>query len=354
MLSRFAPCCTLTLFFLLLQHAGFAQSPAESLPQDAGQLLHLAHMKNGLNGQDVRPWHIRGTYALYDQNGKPQSHGTYEEWWFAPDLYKRAFTDAKDSETDYADGKGLYRDGAQPWLGDEIDIRELLLNPIPDGPELNGFRLREETIDVQHKPFLCARLTFGIPHGGFRGGNLFPEYCFDSTIPVVRMFYGVGEWELVYDHLGIFQGHYLARQLSLYITGKLRMQFQLEAAETIPNEPESVVKPPASAVPVDLDTIYFMPRPPFFTPVTLKPFLWGSGDAPLEFINPRAIGGGGNVTCRVTIGGDGHVVKLEPLKGPFDLRRVTDDLQHGVFRPLQVFGKPHVMMMEFQFVYKLP
>jgi hypothetical protein len=73
----------------------------------------------------VHPWHIHGTYKVYNEKGTPMSEGTYEEWWVGPAKYKRSFASSIFTQTDYADGTKLLRDGFQGWWsGFELRLRE--------------------------------------------------------------------------------------------------------------------------------------------------------------------------------------------------------------------------------------
>jgi len=100
-----------------------------SLPKDPAALFALAREKNGLESSDVQPWHIRGRYTTY-KDGKPEDQGVYEEWWVSPTRYKRSITGQKFSQTDYANGSGLFREGAQDWAFAGVGMRMSLLGPV--------------------------------------------------------------------------------------------------------------------------------------------------------------------------------------------------------------------------------
>ena len=106
--------------FLILMILGspiivVAQSTVSVLPNDPMALMALAHDKNGLVGSDIKPWHIRGTYRSFDSKGKSENEGIYEEWWVNATKYKLSFTSPKSTQTDYATGTVLLRDGSQEW-----------------------------------------------------------------------------------------------------------------------------------------------------------------------------------------------------------------------------------------------
>src|SRR5215471_14974129 len=101
------------------------------MPSDPAALMSLAREKNGLSSSDVQPWHIRGTYTFFDNDGTPYDTGVYEEWWFSDQKYKRSYIGSKIKQVDYATRTGLYREGYQDWLGsNELSLRSALIDPL--------------------------------------------------------------------------------------------------------------------------------------------------------------------------------------------------------------------------------
>jgi hypothetical protein len=73
--------CALSLTALL---PGFAQTAANAgpgLPQDPREIFAAAAPFYDFNSPDLKPWHLKATYQLYDEKGKPGEQGTYEYWW---------------------------------------------------------------------------------------------------------------------------------------------------------------------------------------------------------------------------------------------------------------------------------
>src|SRR5260370_12154939 len=130
---KLVPAGFLVLWLCLVADApSSAQTGASApLPTHPVAFMILAHDKNGLNSADVKPWHIRGSYTIYDKNGKPADTGVYEAWWVAPDRYVRSFAGSRFQQTEYATDKGLFRKGQQKWAGsDYVDMRASLVEPI--------------------------------------------------------------------------------------------------------------------------------------------------------------------------------------------------------------------------------
>ncbi len=157
------------VFAILFSVNSYSQSAASALPTDPTALMTLAHQSNGLTGTDVKPWHMHGTYHSY-KDGKPEYEGTYEEWWISPTQYKVTFSNPKQTQTDFASGTALLRDGAQEWLnGPELLLRSSVAEPLPDPAQLKEFTLQrtEQTVGAMTRSNAFP-LTYPV-HGNAEG-----------------------------------------------------------------------------------------------------------------------------------------------------------------------------------------
>jgi hypothetical protein len=59
--------------------AATVSSSSQPMTTDPAQLLDLAAQLNGLDGPDVKPWHVKATYETFDDEGKSKATGTFEE-----------------------------------------------------------------------------------------------------------------------------------------------------------------------------------------------------------------------------------------------------------------------------------
>jgi hypothetical protein len=150
------------LLCLLYPLAVFSQAaPTVSMPKDPLAVMSLARDKNGLDSPDVRPWHIRGTYTFFDENGKPEDTGVYEEWWVSARKYKRSFTSPKFTQVEYATESGLFREGSQDWpSGYRMLLRSALIEPFPNDEILKGFKLEQHIVSLGKGKFDCVTLKY--------------------------------------------------------------------------------------------------------------------------------------------------------------------------------------------------
>jgi hypothetical protein len=58
------------------------------LPKDPREIFAAAAKSYDFSDASLKPWHLKASYQLYKQNGKPTAQGTYEYWWASPKTYR--------------------------------------------------------------------------------------------------------------------------------------------------------------------------------------------------------------------------------------------------------------------------
>lgn len=248
------PTLLLVMLFSVAGDFGlFAQaSQPGTLPKDASSLLSLIQEKSGLDSLDVKPWHIRGHYTIYDKDGKPQDSGIYEEWWASPHRYKRSFASSHFTQTEYATSNGLYREGSQDWSTAELAIREALISPMRE-IQPGDFNLEEQTESVGKANLTCLFLSYPVRRGEQVTGNYFPNYCVDKSLAAALRLASTGMGSrTVYNQIVEYQGHYLAREIHAITNNNRLFDFSLESAAPFEQVADSFFDPPADAKKVDL------------------------------------------------------------------------------------------------------
>jgi TonB family protein len=347
------------------------------LPQDAAALMSLAHNKNGFTGADIRPWHMRGRYHFYKED-KIDYEGQYEEWWSSPTQYKLTFSSPKFTQTDYATGTTLLRESEQEWPGGpELLLRTSLIDPLPDAGLLANFKLRRGSRSVGQARLECVTLTYKTRIGP--GTPEFPSACFESSMPVLRIFgYGSG-LSIWYDHIVLVQGHYIAHQIQVRVGTNLIADLNIESIEELHQPPETTISPPPSALPVDPSKIVlnrkrsllwpwpliaawpeFAPNEPasaqengtISTGSPAARTIWDNQDMPQEArarLNAPKIAQG-TVVVKVRIRPDGHVESAEIVSGTVRLQDpALIAARQWVFRPFVVMGEARPFEAELSF-----
>ncbi len=340
--------------FLLLLVPGssihaIAQTATSVLPQDPMALMSLAHDKNGLVGSDIKPWHIHGTYRSFDAKGKPEYEGTYEEWWINATKYKLSFTNPKSTQTDYATGNVLLRDGSQDWQnGFEFLLRASLIDPLPKVSQLNEFMLQHRTQAVGQSSIECVTLTYPVRPNVEVSGNFYPAACFEHNLPVLRVYVEGTSTRILYYHIASFQGHYLARQVQVFVNGKVAADMNLDVVEPLKDSPDTVLAAPSTALPVDLTNIVLKDATRSRWPTLLKKAV------PVYPQEAKSMSIQGTVNIEASIGVDGHLESIRPIDGPGMLRQAAvDAVRQWIYRPFDVMGQPRPVEVELHVIFTL-
>ncbi len=140
----FRACLGFALLLASLQTAAQTSAPAQqeqpanppvtsiATPSDPAQRLEVGRNINGLVVPGAKPWHLKATYQLYDNQGKPSETGTYEEWWFGPMHYRVAYHSPSFNQEEFRTDKGVFRTGDQGWVPWPIsEIRDNIETPNP-------------------------------------------------------------------------------------------------------------------------------------------------------------------------------------------------------------------------------
>ncbi len=94
--------------------ATLADSPTPTDQKDTVR-SELGRKVNGLTGPDVQPWHLKATFEVFDDDGESKDKGTFEEWWVSDKQYKRTYSSAEFSQTDFGTDHGVLRTGNPSW-----------------------------------------------------------------------------------------------------------------------------------------------------------------------------------------------------------------------------------------------
>src|SRR3954463_10604452 len=102
----------LALIASILVFAAFGQNMTDTAaraPKDPRELLAAARPLYDFDDASLKPWHLKGKYQLFNENGKPGEEGTYEYWWTAPGVYRSTWSRPSGMRTEWhtADGKTM-------------------------------------------------------------------------------------------------------------------------------------------------------------------------------------------------------------------------------------------------------
>lgn len=203
-------------------------------------------MVNGLAAFGLNPWHIKASYETYDDTGQAEPTGTFEEFWLSPTHFKRTFTSPEYNETEFGTSRGLYRVGDQDWPGKvEFLLHNSLIDPVPQILDRVGLRLEKRRVTLGNLKLQC--LTLQSP-------NVFTPvglYCFEPDQPTIRLAVSWnGHTRTTYNNIILFQGRYIARDVSTINYGRLVFAVHVELIESLSQGHEPDLSPPTTAIPI--------------------------------------------------------------------------------------------------------
>jgi TonB family protein len=237
---------SLTSFLLLLTTLVAAQTPSSQpaaapippLPKEPAEIFAAAGALYDLASPALKPWHMKVSYQLYDDQGKPGGQGSYEYWWASPDTYRSTWTRPGMEHTDWhVKGQHFSAGTGEPLEFFERKIQSDLLAPLPKARDLDPEKVR---FDRQQQDFgtlklPCVMVIHKMPlHGQVQvvPMGMFPTYCFDPQHPILRAYYAFGSTSVIYNSLARFQGVYLAKKVSILDGQKKVLDATVDSVET--------------------------------------------------------------------------------------------------------------------------
>lgn len=246
----------IALFSLVIQ-AGLSQTEANvapGLPKDPREIFAAAAPFYDFSDASLKPWHLKASYQLYDQDGKPSGQGTYEYWWASPKVHRSTWSRGNITRTDWhtADGQHLFHSTGERLQLFEIKLQAMLISPLPGPADLDPDKVRLEREDRSlHgvKAPCISLVSVKQGHAPNLPMNFYPIYCFDSHLPVLRFSYTFGEAATLFNGIAKFQGRFLARQLLILVGDRNLLSANVDAVEGM-DAADPHLTPDSDALPV--------------------------------------------------------------------------------------------------------
>jgi len=331
------------LFALVLDAGtrGLAQpaTAQSATPTDARNLLTDAAAYYDLSSENLKPWHLRATYRLYDLAGNPSAEGPWEYWWLSPKVHRRTWTRAGAERTDWYTAEGaLYRkESGTPLTHFERTIEGELISPLPPKSLVDSGRIR---LDLKMLPagsgqLACAISTFQwIVDGKAQApsSGMQPYYCFDLPTLALRMVHSESV-TTEFNRIVKTQGRYLAQEMTVSI-GKVNVfSVSVEKIEGI-SSTNAALTPASDAVPV-LETVSQPSGDQVATGLVKK-------TQPVYPITAKSSHIQGTVVLAATIGKAGKIRDLEVLASPASILTASalDAVKRWEYKPHLLNGAP--------------
>jgi TonB family protein len=334
------------MMLLPLQQGVFAQTnktattppstqPADqSLPKDPGEILSLAGQANGLGSPGLAPWHVKASYETFDAQGKSSGHGTFEVFWDGPKKYRQTITSDAFSQTQYATESGIYRTGnLTPLPYPQAYLIDQLLHPMPNQEDIAEANPERREHDPGNVKLQCVMLSQKIVGVAYAPLGLFPTYCFSTEKPILR-YSTFGGVNTIFNHLVLFQGRYLAKQITITDENVPTFSIQVDEIGGLGTVDNAIFTPPADAVNTH-DTIPEVPAGVIAGNILTKV-------PPIYPEKAKYNRTTGTVLFQAVIGRDGRIHRLKILESPDPSLTVAAfaAVQRWVYKPYLLNGEP--------------
>jgi TonB family protein len=312
------------------------ETPAAALPSDPKELILLAAKTNGLTGDNVKPWHLKATWKMLDEQGSLTDQGTFEEYWVSNNKYKLTFTTKTGSRTEYGTEKGILNSDNEGPVGTH-DLRRLWISPMPASQFLGSYDFMLRQIKVEGEDFNCLNRK------GANGDPTGPTYCLEPHTSILRFTeYQSGSERAIRRKVVSFQGHYFAEDLQTYYSlgNKRSLTIHLENIEALNPIDDAVFTPPSSAVPQKVEV-----RTMNINTVNIAPGVMAGmllKKVPPEYpLYAKAQGIQGTVVIQATISKTGRNESLRVISGPAQLQQAAlDAVKQWIYKPYMLNGEP--------------
>ena len=167
------------------------------------RVLRESHLSR-INDVDMKPWHLRIKFQLFDPMGKSAEVGTIEEWWGGLTLWKQRIESPSYTATVIENREGDFRtQGVGPIPLEIRAIEQSVVYPMPMGEDLNRTIPHLSHAKLANVALDCIQLDdppMPVPSARF---------CLDSD-SVVRVIYSSNSSSIVRSRTKDFQGHTVA------------------------------------------------------------------------------------------------------------------------------------------------
>ena len=332
----------LTLTALL---PGFGQTAANAKPvptKDPRELLASVAPFYDFSSPELKPWHMKATYQLYDLKGNPTEQGTWEYWWASPKVHRSTWTRAGAEYTSWSTSEGapFHKESGNPLRYFERNISELLLSPLPARGVLDSGRMKLALKMLPPgKPELACVVTTlqWLVDGKLQApsSGMDSYYCLDPATLALRMTYS-HELTIQFSEIVKTQDRYLARQIVVTENKQKLFSASVQIIERV-QPADAMFVPPADAT---LERLVPSPLGDSQGSVAMGSLV--KATTPVYPSFSKTVHEQGVVVLVARIGTDGKIHDLEVLGSPSPLlaESAVDSVKKWEYKPSLMNGVP--------------
>ena len=329
-----------------------AQNSASSspeVPKEPRALLTAAKPLYGFEDSGLKPWHLTGTYQIFDASGNIAQTGKYEFWWKEPGVYRSRWSRAGVTRSEWhtADGNAVQQSSGDRLFYFEHALEQLVFSPVPKLSSLDegGFEIKQDEMTVGKLKLPCAEIKARAPERKlpFFPGMQLGSYCFDPQIPVLRIEHLFSSIYVEFDHLTKRQDRVIPRGIIITDGRKKLLTFNVETIDDLADA--EATKPPSDGLPF-LSAERSLPNDEGKLVKKAPPVYPAAAKA--ERIS-------GTVVLDAMVGGDGRVTDIRVLSSPSPLLIPSskDAIRQWLYSPCFLDGKPQEVNLIINVVYSM-
>ncbi len=320
---RTLPIFLLTAVFALSASAQTPPRPAAQPPQSAPTaLMLLAARTSNLTSEGAKPWHIKVSYTMYQEDGSIKDQGLIEEYWASANQSKLITTGRDFTQTVYKTPDATFQSGKlEPLLATYHDAIAQMTEPIPSAEAI-----QRANLTLQEHMDGTAKLSCILPSNGNSG--LLAAYCLAGSPPIARVvvYSGQNGFQAIRNRIEPYQDRFVAGDVIFRKQGKTLLTAHLESIEPLASVDEAVFTPPDDAplilFPKDVPKLISR-KPPEYPRIA------------------RTAQVQGTVLILARIGKDGKPMDLKVISGPELLVQTSlDAVREWKYSPYLFHGKP--------------
>jgi len=326
-------CCI--LFSLV---AAQAQQQAVA-PSDPKALMLAASKLNNLATDDAKPWHIKATFQLLDEQGTVIDEGTYEEFWASPTKFKRILTGKTSLLTDYGSEKGMLRGESHGDVPDLVfNVRRDFTNPLPDEQNIERSTYLSKPVTTSGLQLTCVSST----------SPFSPTDCIDNAEPLVRISaYPTDSIQILRNRILRFDGRAIPGDLKEVRGSKVVLTAHVDTLEALNVTDEALFSPPPDATREARNLRIMISG-------GVAQGMIASNPPPTYPADAKAARVTGTVVMAALISKDGRVENLQVTQGPPMLRQAAmDAVRTWRYKPYLLNGEPVQVQTTINVIFEM-
>jgi TonB family protein len=346
--------------YLAVMLPGFAQTTTSAgapMPTDPREIFAAAAPFYNFTSPELKPWHLKATYQLYDEKGKPSEQGTYEYWWASPQVYRSTWTRPGATHADWHMTGGFAHQDTGERLGYfEKDLNSYFLSPLPTETSLDPTKvllnLETKTLGKVKVPcIMVIPLKFADSKAAKSPLGSSPTYCFDAQVPVLRFTFNFSSVTTEFNHIVKVQNRYLAREVLVLYGERKLLSATVDTITTLdPSDPAFTPSPDATVVKLNHQL-----NNKIQIGAAVMAGMLVKKTAPLYPPGAKSARISGTVLLQAVIGKDGKIHDLHVILSPSSLLSdsAREAVSHWEYRPYLLNGEPVEVETTINVIYTL-